>query len=71
MKFVKINNIYFNTNKIIAITPFETVEDYGKHKGEIGYGLRFVIEGYESWVTTVLDTEEERNEILSNLGVSF
>lgn len=69
MKFVKINNIYFNTNKIIAITPFETVEEYGKLKGEIGYGLRFVIKGYESWVTTVLHTEEERNEILSNLGI--
>lgn len=69
MKFVKINNIYFNTNKIIAITPFETVEEYGKRKGEIGYGLRFVIEGYENWVTTVLHTEEERNEILSSLGI--
>ena len=69
MKWAKINNIYFNADKIIAITPFETKEDYGKYKGKIGYGLRFVIEGYESWVTTVLNTEEERNEILFNLGV--
>ena len=69
MKWAKINNMYFNMDKIIAIVPFETQEDYGKHKGEIGYGLRFAIEGYENWVTTILDTEKERNELLSDLWV--
>lgn len=71
MKWVKINNRYFNMDKIISITPFETMEDFGKHKGEIGYGLRFVVEAYENWLdnTIVFDTEKKRNEFLSNLGI--
>lgn len=71
MKWVKINNIYFNIDKIISITPFETIEDYCIRKEEIGYGLRFVVEAYENWMnnTIVFDTIKERNDFLSNLGV--
>lgn len=62
MKWVKVGEYYIKVDKVLSLEVANLTSEYG---------LRIILENHEKELIVFFKTEKERDEALSNLGVSF